>query len=380
MAKYQFIHIEAVSQAGRDIYRKINGKKEKVGNISVDSVLGEAGRLDGYISHIDTPLKPVILYGDNEKGIEDVREKFKKWKNETKDARGHKTRGDANGLLAGVISWPPISKDDEEKKYFDDMRAFEQRMLEELKKKYGDDLILVLRHDDEPFKGMNYGKIHYHWHFYCVKKPGVKFDLHHGFKARAEYNVSRNDRKNMTKEEIKEKNKNGMKAYKEAMKEYQNWFHTFGKEFELERYGPMRIRRSRGEQVDYEDLLDKQIYATKNAKAKAGVIIVEAETEANKIKQLANADAEKTKASAWKVARDITNDAEKNAASIFEKAKSFVEMLLEKIAVLQGGQSVVNWARTFIKPKNQLANTQSANIVSTKKEGELSSSHSRSGR
>ena len=368
MTKYQFIHIETVSQAGRDIYRKINGKKEKDGHISVDSVLGEAGRLDGYISHIDNPLRPVILYGDIETGIEDVREKFKKWKNETKDARGHKTRDDANGLLAGVISWPPISEDEEEKKYLDDMRAFEQRMLEELKKKYGDDLVSVLRHDDEPFKGKNSGKIHYNWHFYCVKKPGEKFDLHPGFRARSEHNISRKDREKMTKEEIKEKNKNGMKAYMAAMKEYQNWFHTFGKEFELERYGPMRIRRSHGEQEEYKDLLEEQIYATKNAEAKAGVIIVEAKNEANKIKQIANADAEKTKARAWKVAGDIMNDAEKNADSILEKARGFVSILLEKVAKLPGGESLANWGWTFIKPKNQPTKTPSANIVDVRKE------------
>jgi hypothetical protein len=345
--KYQFIRISAVSNAGRDIYRKINGKKVKVGHESVSSVLGESGRLEPYIAHIGNPLAPVTLYGDKEKGVEAVREKFKKWAEETKDALGHKIRIDANGLLSIVISWPPLFDGDDINVYILEMKAFEQRMLEELKKKYGEDLILVLRHDDEPFKGVHAGQIHYHWHIFCVKRPGVRFDLHPGFKERAKYNISRKDRVNMTKEEKEKQNKAGMQAYGDAMKSYQDWFHAaLGKEFGLKRFGPMRIRRSRNEQVELEKYVEKIITEanllkdeTVSIKFEAEKILTEAKREKNEAERIwAEAMSQKKEANALKAKANVEKlEAEKRlkaakneAASIIEKAEDEAKVMKER--------------------------------------------------
>jgi len=192
---YQFIHIEAVSKAGRDVFTRKNGEKLKTGHISIDSVLGEADRLDEYISHIENPLRPVILYGDKEKGIEDVRHKVEDWIERTTDARGHKVRKDANALLSGVVSWPPINDGEDEKEFDDRRKTFEISLQAWLKKEYGKNFVLFLRHDDELFRGLNAGKVHYHWHYYCVKKPGEKFDLHPGFNARSKKDLSRKEKK-----------------------------------------------------------------------------------------------------------------------------------------------------------------------------------------
>ena len=449
MAAYQFIHIESVSFTGRDTFRKVNGKREVAGHISVDSVLGEAGRLDGYISHIEKVSEPIILFGNTKNGLGTVREKIKKWFEETLDSRGHKIRKDANCLLSGVISWPPLLEKEDKIEYLNRMKDFETQMLIALKEKYGEDLVLVLRHDDEPFKGLHAGQIHYHWHFFCVKKPGKKFDLHPGFKARAEFNISKNDRKNMTKDELKKKNDAGMKAYKDAMIAYQDWFYLFGKEFGLERYGPMRIRIRRYLQVELEKYVEKKIKEANEFKAEAESIKEEAESikveaesmkveaegikaeavslkiEAERIKceaislkneatnkknevdalkikteeekieatktlqsavneaatiiQAAQTNAEGIKKSAWDTANTITKTANKDAKnirkrarikakSIIKKAEIFISALFERIMKLKGGESVVNWAKTFLKPLHIKINELISDKIEEKKD------------
>jgi len=390
---YQFIHIESVSRAGRDLHTKRNGKKIKVGNISTNSVLGEAGRFNGFISHIENPLNPVILFGNKEKGIEDVRQKIEDWVDGTTDARGHKVRIDANALLSGVISWPPINDGEDKDKYIGKLKTFEQAMLLWLKKEYGEDLVLVLRHDDEPFKGYNDGKIHYHWHYFCVKKPGKKFDLHPGFAARCAKDVSRQQKKGMSADEIRAAMNEGKYAYRKAMSSFQDrFYHELGKFHDLERMGPGRLRRSRNEQVEFEALLEQEITASKDAKAKTDKILVEAERKAENLTKIAEATAKDIKSAAWNMGQKITKDAEKNAdeiiqiaedkakeikndawtfshdkinasmkkaASILDMAKGFVNILLKEVSKLPGGERVVNWAQAFIKLINQPANEPS---------------------
>jgi len=282
MGKYQFIHIEAVSIAGRDVYKKTNGNKVKIGYVSVDSILGEAERIDGFISHVENPQKPVIIFGDNEKGMDEVREKIKNWFEGTKDKRGHKIRKDANCLLAGVISWPPIADDEDIDEYYQKLKSFEIHMIEWLKNEYGNDLISVIRHDDEPFKGYNKGKTHHHWHYFCVKEPGNKFDLHPGFKARAEYDVSRNERNKISKEELSDIYNEGKKAYNIAMKVFLDRFNVLSSKFGMERYGERRIRRSRTEQVELEKFVEKEI---KDTKVNCNNIITKAKEEAENVKR-----------------------------------------------------------------------------------------------
>jgi len=378
---YQFFHIDAVSKAGRDVYTRKNGKKKITGHISTDSVLGEADRLDGYISHIEYPLRPVILYGDKEKGIEVVQQKIEDWIEGTTDARGHKARKDANVLLAGVVSWPPINDGEDEREYYDRLKAFETSLLAWLQKEYGDDLVIVLRHDDEPFRGLNAGKIHYHWHYYCVKKPGKKFDLHPGFNARSKKDLSRKDKKTMTANEIKAAMKEGRVAYRKAMSDLQERFYQeLGKDHGLSRYGPRRERRSRSEQLEFEAIRDTVIEdakekAEKNAdeiirkaEKKAVKLITEAQdtlqtakNQAEKITKKAKSEVDHVIKTAWQKARDIINASEREAASILDNAKGFINLLLDKVSRLQGGESLVKWAKTYIisvnKPKAQSSNT-----------------------
>jgi cell division septum initiation protein DivIVA len=389
---YQWIHEEAVSNAGRYLYRKVNGQKVKVGTMSVDSVLGEAGRYESYISHVENPMDPVIIFGDKDKGIEAVRERVNEWYEGTKDARGHKIRYDGLGLLSGTVSWPPQDDNEDKKAYYKRLKEFELALLDWLKEEYGDDLVLVLRHDDEPFRGMNAGKIHYHWHFFCVKKPGEKFDLHPGFFARSEYNVSRQNRKNMTKEELKATYKKGQEAYRKAMINLQDKFYEkLGRHHGLNRLGPMRLRRSRWEEVEKEAYEEKELAYAKQImtkalriKAEADALLTKAKAEkteaknikiaaqkvaeqiiskgkseaeklletakkgADKITKDAESTAQNTIGNAWQRAQNITETAQKQAVELIEKSNMFIDTLLEKVSKLPGGVKIIRWARAFI--------------------------------
>ena len=377
---YQFHRIEAVSNAGRDIYRKINGEKKKVGHVSVQSILGEAGRLEGYISHIENPLPPIILYGDRERGIESVRQKINEWMHDSKDARGHMIRKDANCLLSGVISWPPIGDEENRSEYLIKLNKFESDMLEYLKVEYGENLVLIIKHEDEPFKGLNTGKTHHHWHYFCVKKPGEKFDLHPGFFARSKKDISRKDRKNVTHEEFMKAFNEGKDAYREAMVLFQD--RTYEKLFRkhgLNRKGPCRLRRSRSEQVELEAFIEKElVYPTKilaealelkaeadSIKADAESIKTNAKVEAAKIINDTNITANEIKKKAWLNAQDITEAAKIQATSIIENARGFIDRLLSEVAKLQNGDKVVNWAKGFIKsiikPNMPIHTTQNRN-------------------
>jgi len=244
---YQFIHIDAVSKNKRDLYRKVNGKKITVGYMSIDSVLGEAERKEGFCKHVKNPLPPVIIFDDNNiNSFEKLREYLNKWYIETTDSRGHKVRINAIALLSGVVSFPPIGDNEDIKDYMKRLVSFEDALIKWLKKKYKEDLFLIIRHEDEPFKGKNAGKIRYHWHFFCMKKPCEKFDLHPGFLERSKYDISRKERKNLKKEEITKKYFKGINAYRDKMIEFQDEFHfELGRFHGLERKGPMRLRRSR---------------------------------------------------------------------------------------------------------------------------------------
>jgi len=279
----------------------------------------------------------VILYGNKEKGIEDVRQKIEDWVDGTTDARGHKVRKDANALLAGVISWPPINEGEDKKGYFDRLESFQSAMLLWLRKEYGSDLVLVLRHDDELFRGLNAGKIHHHWHYFCVKKPGEKFKLHPGFAARSAKDISRQEKKGMNGDEIRAAMSDGRKAYLEAMSAFQDRFHQeLGKFYGLDRMGPRRLRRSRSEQVEYEALLEQQIVATKDAMDKATIIVNNAAKDAERITQIAEAKAKDLKSEAIA----LKNDAQKKkneADALKAKADSEKKEAEKKTSISEYG-------------------------------------------
>lgn len=226
MAGYQFFHIDFYARE-ESIKKRTQTKKnydgtysskeiakEKKGNVSW--VIGEAKRDQGCCYHIENPQPPIVLIGN----LDLVAAQAHQWAEEARDARGRKLRKDAPCLLAGVISLPKS----EEKNW----EFFQEKSIEWLKTKYGENLRCVVAHLEESNP---------HLHFYCVASQGQSFDkIHEGKRAQ---------------NELKKLNANASKqeqniAFSEAMRATQDdFFQSVGQLFGLTRLGPGRRRLSR---------------------------------------------------------------------------------------------------------------------------------------
>ena len=213
---YQFIHIETYARKCR---QKISKGKEaglsKDGR-TVSAIFDEAERVPEACLHVENPQPPTVVYG---RTVAETRAYHDAVVANLRDAQGRKARTTQNTLLAGVVSYPSERKDDGFEKW--------QRLnLEYLQKKYGDDLISVVRHDDES---------HPHLHFFVVPKDGNARLLNPGV------------REKLAAVANGASDKEGNRIYKEAMRQFQNeYFAEVGIKTGLQRIGPGRQRMSKG--------------------------------------------------------------------------------------------------------------------------------------
>lgn len=220
---YQFIHIESYSRSTPRVagYKDNNSGRSssKSNGHCVSYIVKEAIREQGSTPHIQKPIPPNYLFGKHLKHLEATCEA---WANSITDSRGHKLRKDALCLVAGVISAPhDIS--------VEGWTKFRQDSVEWLKKKYGDALETIIEHSDER---------HPHLHFYCVPRPGERFETIHQGKAAA----SAAKAKPGAKKGIENQ------AYKQGMREYQDeFFKEVGIQNAMTRIGPRKRRLTREE-------------------------------------------------------------------------------------------------------------------------------------
>ncbi|HAS6076780.1 TPA: hypothetical protein I7141_12895 [Vibrio vulnificus] len=128
MLGYQFIHVET--------YANVSAKK---GKPSIQSVVNESMRVDGFCSHVIEPQAPEILYGLNPLDLPEITRSLG---NSAKDKLGRKLRKDSPLLLAGVIS---LSGDSDV-----DFSEFLRLSMQYLCNKYGSTLKSAVLHLDEP--------------------------------------------------------------------------------------------------------------------------------------------------------------------------------------------------------------------------------------
>ncbi|WP_152034577.1 plasmid recombination protein [Paracidovorax avenae] len=216
---YQFIHVEAYAREGSQQSKtdKKTGTISKTKKHSAADIAGEGERKEGHCDHVAEPKKPNLLYGVSPSAA--VTEATA-WADNEKDAQGRKLRKDALCLLAGVVSIGSENAD-----FWDEHK---QRTISWLKQKYGERLKSVIEHTDEE---------HPHLHFYCVAKPGERFEkLHDGYKASAE-----------AKRAGKLKGEQNT-AYIKAMQTMQDSFYTdVASKAGLARLGPKVQRLTRAE-------------------------------------------------------------------------------------------------------------------------------------
>ncbi len=207
MAGYQFAHIDGYAR---------QGGKSKTGQVmSAQQIADEAERKPGAHPHVKEPLPPIQWFGVTPS---EAVQQATKWAEQAVDPRGRKLRVDGLCLCAGVVSVPENLPDELWPEYRNEMIRF-------LKKKHGDRLKSVVEHLDEKYR---------HIHFYLVPMPGESFGSVHPGVAAARASAARGERKGMQN-----------RAYKDAMRSWQDEIYTVSNSFGLARIGPCRRRLSR---------------------------------------------------------------------------------------------------------------------------------------
>ncbi|BCG19302.1 plasmid recombination protein [Vibrio alginolyticus] len=246
MSCYQFIHVETYSKVTKSLKKP-----------SLESVVNEAMRVKGYCPHVEKPQCPEILFGMDPRDVSKIAIERA---GRAKDKLGRRIRKDSPLLLAGVASIGSESSVE--------LKDFIDLSIEFLRKKYGNNLMSVVLHLDEP---------HPHIHFYCV--PGDKngefkmSDIHDGMRARNQCSGGRKKKEH---------------AYKEAMREFQNEFYnSVSAALGMVRIGP-RVQR-----------LDRKGWKAQKAQA---TILAENLRVARELNKKANENLERAKV----VARNFT--------------------------------------------------------------------------
>lgn len=202
---------------GMDAFTQADGKGKKA-KASVRDVIGEALRNEGDCNHVDAPQDPTFLVGDLGDMLAIIPE-IERRSAEEKERTGRAPRKDMHVLLAGVASYPRALADSDPKGY----ERWEKATVKWLQKKYGDNLRVVLRHDDEA---------HPHLHFFVMDRHELNAKkLHDGYIASAHAPMS----------------KEGTQLFNDAMRDYQSAFYAeVGHGAGLLRDGPKRKRMDRG--------------------------------------------------------------------------------------------------------------------------------------
>jgi DTW domain-containing protein YfiP len=285
MAGPQFANIQTFSRKGNK------------GGQSVAQVIAEATRDPEFSTHVDDPTPPRALFGDPEAFAEqhdahiEARATVVKKKDGTKARRA--IRKDRHTMASIVMSYPvpraAIITDEDKAR----LKKWEDRNLEWLRKKYGDQLKVVLAHDDEE---------HPHLHAWLLADdPGADATMLHPGKVakkRAEAEAKARG------EEPRVAVKIGNGAYREAMKEWQqNYYEAVGAPEGLTRTGPERRRLSRKQWFDEKraaeaaaatmaraaDAEAQAFEVIEDAKSQAGEIVAGAEEKAERVTQKAAA-------------------------------------------------------------------------------------------
>ncbi|HGI9261107.1 TPA: plasmid recombination protein [Klebsiella pneumoniae] len=211
--KSQFMHVELYSReepAKKTINKSKNiNHKSDVRTTTVNGVLSEMKREEGFTSHLEAIAAPEVLYGsisDLERSIERYEAEFK---TTDKNGKEKKLRKDACILLAGVVS---LDRADEE--IWDEYKT---KSIEYLKNKYGENLKCVVEHTDETNP---------HFHFYVVGNQQQDLNLLHDGKL-AVSKLAKEDKKKLHQT-----------VYTEAMIKFQDDFYTkVSNKFGLSRTG-----------------------------------------------------------------------------------------------------------------------------------------------
>jgi len=223
----QFVHLESWSRKGNASGR------------STGFIFAEARRDPGASVHVANPASPVVVYGVDVDEVERRHDAAADMARTTpKGGKPKRIRQDQQTLICVVASHyftVEEVRDDPLKRR--DLDRWESLTVEWLQAQYGDQLVSVVRHEDES---------HWHVHAYVLpSSPDMKASaLHPGQQAKAEIMQAGP----ADSEDSKAVNRRGDRAYKAAMREWQNSYYTaVAAPCGLTRLGPQRRRLTRAE-------------------------------------------------------------------------------------------------------------------------------------
>ncbi|MGR9310699.1 plasmid recombination protein [Rhizobium leguminosarum] len=306
---YQFIHLETYS-------RKADAKGR-----STDFIFAEASRKPEASVHVPNPLPPVVVYGVGIEAVQGMHDAATAAA--TINVMGGHVRKLARDkkTLHTVVASHPFTMDEIRADPAKQREAeeWEKRTISWLRSQYGDDLKSVIRHEDES---------HYHLHAYVVPvdEPGMSaLKYHPGVSAKREIMAVGPAQG----EDAKGLSKRADKAYKAAMREWQDSYHeAVAVPCGLTRLGPQRRRLSREEwqreQVQAK-ALQKTIQQAKMVKASGHSFISRTQNEADAIRTAARQEkeaAEQAKAAAM-AAREEAEKAQEEAEEVLSRAERY---------------------------------------------------------
>lgn len=225
---YQFAHLETYSR-----------KANKAG-VNTKFIFDEVTRRNPEACrHVENPTPPTIVYGMSVEDLEALHDKM------CVDARMVNAKGqsralrkDQHTLMTVVLSYP--SNAEEGVASYDE---WEKWCVEWLKRQYGDDLKTIVRHDDEANR---------HIHAYMLPGDMKAKNMNPGYVAKRAAEKIAQDAipPGLSAEERKEAAKGvvkaGNRAYRSAMREWQDsFFEEVGRPCGLTRIGPGRRRLTR---------------------------------------------------------------------------------------------------------------------------------------
>lgn len=228
MSGPQFVHLQTWS------------RKSNPAGQSVAQIIAEVNRDPAFSAHVDDPAPPRVLMGDpsNFEVEHDAHVAARSTVVQMRDGseRERAIRKDRHTLASVVMSYPipcAVIVTDEQR---DDLARWEQRNLEWLRNRFGDQLRVVVAHDDED---------HPHIHAWLLPDdPGADATtLHPGKVAKRE---AEREAKEEDELEPREAVKLGNRALKAAMTTFQDEYHeAVGAPEGLTRSGPQRRRLTR---------------------------------------------------------------------------------------------------------------------------------------
>lgn len=315
---YQFIHLETYS------------RKPDTSGRSADWVLAEARRDPSASLHVKAPQPPELVHGVSLEELQILHDELAgNAKTVLKNGKSRSIRKDQQSILTVVASYPtPTRELTEDPEGRESLIHWEKGTVAWLQSQYGDDLVTVIRHTDERYP---------HLHAYVVPRSDPELRalrLHPGHAAKRLVMDSE-----ANAESKKELNRIGDRAYRQAMREWQDSYHQHvGIRSGLTRVGPKRRRLTRkawhAEQV--------QARALRNAREKANEYVrntkVRGAAYADKVKARASevrATAEK-QATLAKAAQERAIRQEDQARSILQNAKLEARRILENAERYKG--------------------------------------------